>query len=268
MLRLIAYMGIMYFVGTTFTPAYSSTCFVSEELRTLFHTSCTNFSISATLCSSALSAFLEAFEDKDPNTVMEVDFQPYLEVLPFQALQPNTLLLWSGTGMLVEIVSMMSFSGSSVTSTKNIPTAAIIDSLNLCWCNTKSKSECSDNVSTTFWALISQKISMEATGIVFLLINGENPHGAYSTTTFFSKYELSNLEPPRVSKLVVLNVHRDSEGEACDTDSLSTLDRALDAQNLTHSCFDLRGNLNTPNDLKRIASCSLQVIEAHQQGIF
>ena len=63
-----------------------------------------------------------------------------------------------------------------------------------------------------FWAQFSVRFAQAAEGIVFLLANGELPP-VYNKKTFFGCYELPRLDKSKVSRLAVLNIHLNGQGE-------------------------------------------------------
>ena len=103
---------------------------------------------------------------------------------------------------------------------------------------------CTDNPRTQFWASFSAMLGMRAEGVAFWLAWGERPNGTYQDTSFFAQYEFPYLQPPRVSRLVVLNVHSEGEGEGCGNGTLGTLEtqsvRRFGA--CGYMCYDVIGN--------------------------
>ena len=87
---------------------------------------------------------------------------------------------------------------------------------------------------------------------------------AYRNNSFWATAELPNLMPPRVSKIVVLDVHEKQVGEACGEGSLVTLDEILDMRGFNHSCYNVYGDPMT--EPSALSNCTLHIIAAIQQG--
>ena len=75
---------------------------------------------------------------------------------------------------------------------------------------------------------------------------GENDQAAhtYQSSSFFALYEFPSLASPRVSKLVVLDVHNEGVGESCGEGSLVTLETLSVAKfgASGYTCYDVIGN--------------------------
>lgn len=76
-------------------------------------------------------------------------------------------------------------------------------------------SQCLCSVTTAFWAQFSTEFALAASGTVFYLSYGEKPGGTFQSSSFFATYELPNMSPPRVTEVVILNVHRKGQGTTC-----------------------------------------------------
>ena len=121
----------------------------------------------------------------------------------------------------------------------------------VCWCGSPSRSGivcgdmCNDkNPRNQFWASFSAMLGMRAEGVAFWLAWGERLGGTYQSNSFFALYEFPNLEPPRVSRLVVLDVHNEGVGESCGEGTLATLE-TLSVERFGASgymCYDVIGN--------------------------
>ena len=100
-------------------------------------------------------------------------------------------------------------------------------------------------------------------GAVYWLTLG-NAGMAYRNNSFWATAELPNLMPPRVSEIVVLDVHEMQVGEACGEGSLVTLDEILDMRGFNHSCYNVYGDPMT--EPSALSNCTLLIIAAIQQG--
>ena len=219
------------------------------NLEELYLVSCSNNTdVNDITCTSAWDAFLAAFENKAPSAVMQMDYNGYYQVLPIMVAR-NQALFWSGTGSLAEGISLMD---PTICSSFTEPSAASVNGLgaDVTWCGNETMpgvdcvNPCDGNPGTQFWASFSDLLGMRAEGVVFWLAWGERPGGTYKDTSFFALYEFPALEFPRVSKLVVLDVHQEGVGESCGNGSLGTLEAmSVDKFGASgYTCYDVIGN--------------------------
>ena len=217
-------------------------------LEDLYLESCTNVSVSSTTCTEAWNAFLSAFSERDPSAVTQADYNSYFQVLPILVAR-NQALFWSGTSELAEGISLLD---PSICSSFTEPSAASVNGIgkNECWCGNTNTSgvdcenECNGVPGTQFWVSFSTMLGQRAEGVVFWLASGERENGTYQNTSFFAKNEFSALEYPRVSKLVVLNVHNRGVGESCGNGTLRILEALSEGMFGAdgYMCYDVYGN--------------------------
>ncbi len=67
-------------------------------------------------------------------------------------------------------------------------------------------------MSFDFFEQFSLLFARAARGTIFFLGYGEREGGTFDETSFFAKYELPNLNPTEVTRVVVMLVHRRGEG--------------------------------------------------------
>ena len=63
-----------------------------------------------------------------------------------------------------------------------------------------------------FWAQFSIQFVSVASGMVFYLGNGEREGGVFQPNSNFAQYELPQMNPPRVSGVIVMVIHRKEKG--------------------------------------------------------
>ena len=221
------------------------------DLEARYLTSCRdNTDVSDATCMSAWNAFLAAWQNKAPSAVMQMDYNGYYQVLPIMVAR-NQALFWSGTGSLAQGISLMD---PTICTSFTEPSAASVNGLgNVTWCGSASMSgvdcvnPCDGNPVTQFWASFSTMLGMRAEGVVFWLAWGERPNGTYQAGNFFGLYEFPNLQPPRVSRLVVFDVHQEGVGESCGEGSLGTLETLSVAKfgASGYMCYDVIGSAST-----------------------
>ena len=240
---------VLSFLLVTQTGLSQAQCTPPCDLEARYLTSCSNnTAVNDTTCMRAWDAFLAAFAGKEPVNVTQMDYAEYYLVLPIMVTR-NQALFWSGTFPLAEGISLMD---PTICSSFTEPSAASVNGLGpaVCWCGSPSLSgvdcanPCNGNPGTQFWASFSTKLGQRAEGVVFWLAWGERPGGTYQSSSFFALYEFPSLASPRVSKLVVLDVHNEGVGESCGEGSLVTLETLSVAKfgASGYTCYDVIGN--------------------------
>ncbi|KAK2548074.1 ADP-ribosyl cyclase/cyclic ADP-ribose hydrolase [Acropora cervicornis] len=173
-------------------------------------------------------------------------------------------LFWSGTNRVAHAFSEF---GARFTTLEDTMAGWIVNGLN--WCGSGKNG--SDGINYTecpkgcdiapFWEEASSRFALNASGVVRVLLNGSNrnasgfPSPAYRNSRmrqirhtinkswelcFLTKFELPNMRPARVTKLLVLVMHTigSSEVETCGNGSIKVLLKDAKRYNLTHSCHD------------------------------
>ena len=87
---------------------------------------------------------------------------------------------------------------------------------------------------------------------------------------FFALYEFPALVPPRMTKLVVFDVHREGMGESCGEGSLVTLETEAKSKfsEYGYVCHDIFGDAKTTNmsEQQRLAEMIVPLIRLEQNG--
>ena len=73
---------------------------------------------------------------------------------------------------------------------------------------------CPCSVAFDFFEKFSVLFAEAAQGVIFFLGYGERVNGTFSESSFFAKYEIPNLNPAVVTRVVVIVVHRRNKGKA------------------------------------------------------
>ena len=229
-------------------------CRTPSDLQERFNNSCMNLGVTTSGCNEGWNAFMSAFAGKDPNNVTLSDYNDYFNVFPLMPGK-NATLFWSGTFPTVEeIANDTRFNG--IYSSVDLIASAIINNLgDACWCGDPINggilynSTCpSDNAVTVFWADFSTQLGNNSEGIAFWLATGERSGGTYQPTNFFGLYEFPNLRPGVVTRLVVIDIHREGIGEACGEGSLITLRSKSVAKfgSNGYGCYEVEGDARDP----------------------
>ena len=251
-------------------------CRTPSDLQSRFIKSCLNRAITLEICNKGWNAFLSAFAGKDPNNVTLSDYTDYFEVFPVMPKKSSTLF-WSGTYFIAEEIANDSrFKG--IFSSFNLVASEIINNLviggDACWCGDPKhggilyNATCPNNSATVaFWAEFSVQLGNHSGGVVFWLANGERSGGTYQPTNFFGLYEFPNLRPGVVTRLVVIDIHRKSIGEACGVGSLISLKSKSVAKfgSNGYGCYEVEGNVQMPKTVN--LTDVLNIISKEREGI-
>ena len=283
LLLLFALQGFNVFANDCFTPRnitadFNSSCYQAANFSKVNLTSsapnANTIGFPAdTVCPEAWNNFMNAFAGKDPSTVNLSDYDGYYAVLPITP-GANEVLFWSGTPMITDFVSTMN---SKICSSFTLASSVIVNGLGIdvCWCGNASggieyDNPCPPMPTTSFWASFSCMLGVNAKGTVFWLAWGERPGGTFQMGNFFALYEFPALVAPRVTKLVVFDVHREGMGESCGEGSLVTLENEAKSKfsEKGYLCYNIFGDAKTTNmsEQQRLAEMIVPLIRMEQNG--
>ena len=92
-----------------------------------------------------------------------------------------------------------------------------------------------------FWEAASTNFAKRSSGIATVILNGTRETGAISNSSVFFKHELPNLEPPRVSKVLVYMLVAPGMAtlaSCVERKSLLTLQTILATKSIPFECVD------------------------------
>ncbi|XP_015761884.1 PREDICTED: ADP-ribosyl cyclase/cyclic ADP-ribose hydrolase-like [Acropora digitifera] len=200
-------------------------------------------------CSTIWNKFYTAFAHKDSCKTTRQDYKAFFDEVGMDTVKQNKSLFWSGTYRVAHAFSEF---GARFTTLEDTMAGWIVNGLN--WCGSGKNG--SDGINYTecpkgcdivpFWEEASSRFALNASGVVRVLLNGSNrnasgfPSPAYRKSSFFAQFELPNMRPARVTKLLVLVMHTigSSEVETCGNGSIKVLLKDAKRYNLTPSCHD------------------------------
>jgi hypothetical protein len=222
-------------------------------------------------CQRAWEAFSGAFAYKNATDVTLDSYNEYFELFKIES-KPNSVVFWSGVLTLIEEISKTK--DYPISSSFTHTASSIINNMEKypdCWCGGPHgidyDNPCPDNPSVSFWAKLSCLLGESSNGTSFWIGDGERRGGTFRNESFFTEYEFVKLEPPRNTKLVVLDIDGVSGvGETCGTGSLADLKALADDKfgEKGYTCYDVLGNLSDPNQLMRISNNVLKIIGEEQ----
>ncbi|XP_069058690.1 ADP-ribosyl cyclase/cyclic ADP-ribose hydrolase 2-like isoform X2 [Pleurodeles waltl] len=196
-------------------------------------------------CLQIWEAFQLAFVNKDPCSVLPSDYELYIN-LTLHKIPPNKSLFWENNKLLVH---RYADKAQRFVPLGDSLMGWIADDLDWCgqtnypgvdYISCPTTSECENNAKESFWRIASVTYAKISSGIIYIMLNGSSPGGAFPNESFFADYELPNFQSAQVSRFEIW-VNDEIEGpdlDSCGTGSLKSLGSLLDSRGYTHSCTD------------------------------
>lgn len=163
----------------------------------------------------------------------------------------NKFLFWSG---VYSLVMRYSDKGRKFYTISDTLTGYLFD--NVVWCGNTTEAdgiekypgtcpgfeigpECPSSAQSVFWATASQHYARHAYGEVHVMINASRTP-AFRNSSYFTQYELPNLNATKVPKATILMVHyiTDPVLETCSSESIEKLKSSLNETGITPYCID------------------------------
>ncbi|KAJ1214261.1 hypothetical protein NDU88_001886 [Pleurodeles waltl] len=204
-----------------------------------------NPSVGEKNCLQIWEAFQLAFVNKDPCSVLPSDYELYIN-LTLHKIPPNKSLFWENNKLLVH---RYADKAQRFVPLGDSLMGWIADDLDWCgqtnypgvdYISCPTTSECENNAKESFWRIASVTYAKISSGIIYIMLNGSSPGGAFPNESFFADYELPNFQSAQVSRFEIW-VNDEIEGpdlDSCGTGSLKSLGSLLDSRGYTHSCTD------------------------------
>lgn len=194
------------------------------------------------------TAIWEAFRvvlDKDPCNVRPSDYDLFIE-LSRHTIPADKSLFWENNHLLV-----MSYSENT---RRLMPLCDVLygrvgDLLN--WCrqtngtgldyqSCPTAKDCENNPVDSFWKRASIQYAMDSSGVIYVMLNGSEPTGAYPVKGFFADHEIPHLQKEKITRIEVWVMHeigRPKE-ESCGEGSVKILQERLEGMGFQYSCID------------------------------
>ena len=249
-------------------------CYTNKYLGGIFLDTCYRVLEHTYKCQDALYAFIDAFGNKDPNTVTANDYNGFFNVIPV-ASNPNSVLFWTGVINIIEKVSQH----PGISSSANQPSSLIFNKMRAsenitCWCGNKTHridyyNPCPPTPTYMFWAKFSALLGRSATGVAFWAAYGNKDGKPYNPNSFFAEFEFPNMV--NVTRLVVIDIYNaNKEGEQCGQGSLALLQNLAVNKygNDGYHCYTINGDpmCTDPQQVNDLAEMTYEVIENEWQG--
>ncbi|XP_021115917.1 ADP-ribosyl cyclase/cyclic ADP-ribose hydrolase 2 isoform X3 [Heterocephalus glaber] len=161
------------------------------------------------------TAIWEAFRvvlDKDPCSVLPSDYDLFIN-LSRHPIPRDKSLFWENNHLLV--------AGYSENTRRFMPLCDVLygrvgDFLS--WCRQKNASgldyqscptseDCENNAVDSYWKRASMQYSRDSSGVIYVMLNGSEPKGAYPIKGFFADFEIPYLQKDKVTQIEIWVMH-------------------------------------------------------------
>lgn len=194
------------------------------------------------------TAIWEAFKvvlDKDPCSVLPSDYDLFIN-LSKHALPRDKSLFWENNHLLV-----MSFSEKA---RRLMPLCDVLygrvgDFLS--WCRQKNASgldyescpsseDCENNPVDSYWKRASIQYSTDSSGVIYVMLNGSEPKGAFPVKGFFADFEIPYLQKDKITRIEIWVMHDIGlpKVESCGEGTVKILEDRLKALGFQYSCVN------------------------------
>uniref|UniRef100_G3U406 ADP-ribosyl cyclase/cyclic ADP-ribose hydrolase n=1 Tax=Loxodonta africana TaxID=9785 RepID=G3U406_LOXAF len=122
----------------------------------------------------------------------------------------------------------------------------------LSWCRQKNASgldyqscptsdDCENNPVDSYWKRASiQQYSTDSSGVIYVMLNGSDPKGAYPVRGFFADYEIPNFQKDKITRFEIWVMHEigGPNVESCGEGSVKILEERLKEMGFQYSCIN------------------------------
>ncbi|XP_006884600.1 PREDICTED: ADP-ribosyl cyclase 2 [Elephantulus edwardii] len=222
----------------------------NPHLESIFLGRCSDYTslLSPELRDKNCTAIWEAFRvvlDKDPCAVVPSDYDRFID-LSWHAIPKDKSLFWENNHLLV--------TSYSENARRFMPLCDVLygrvgDFLS--WCRQTNGSEpdyqscptsadCENNPVDSYWKRASIQYSKDSSGVIYVMLNGSDPNGAYPLQGFFADYEIPYFQKDNVTRFEVWVMHEigGPKVESCGEGSVKTLEERLKGMGFEYSCIN------------------------------
>ena len=250
-------------------------CYTPHDMEEKFLRACGEILDDEALCDGAWDAFTSAFKLKDPNTVIDEDYNGYFDFIPIVSA-PNSSLYWSGVPSVVEEISKHRNISSSFNQASSHIVNIMSEEFNVtCWCGNRTAvldtvNPCPIEPTVAFWKSFSAHFGESGKTVVFCIGNGNREGGAYQNTSFFTAVEFPRLTYPRVIRLIAIDIYNCGHKtvESCGEGTLRLLeDEAVKKYgNTGYKCVDVCGDPLDKREVPLLADKALKIIRQQRNA--
>ncbi|MBZ3882567.1 ADP-ribosyl cyclase/cyclic ADP-ribose hydrolase 2 [Sciurus carolinensis] len=222
----------------------------SPHLQSIFLGRCAEYSslLRPELRDKNCTAIWEAFKvvlDKDPCSVLPSDYDLFID-LSMHSIPRDKSLFWENNHLLVT-----SYSDNT---RRFMPLCDVLygrvgDFLS--WCRQKNGSgldyqscptseDCENNPVDSYWKRASMQYSRDSSGVIYVMLNGSEPTGAYPVKGFFADFEIPYFQKDKITRIEIWVMHEigGPNVESCGEGSVKILEERLEAMGFQYSCIN------------------------------
>ncbi|XP_007167413.2 ADP-ribosyl cyclase/cyclic ADP-ribose hydrolase 2 [Balaenoptera acutorostrata] len=194
------------------------------------------------------TAIWEAFKlvlDKDPCSVLPSDYDLFIN-LSRHSIPRDKSLFWENNHLLV---TSYAENGRRFMPLCNVLYGMVGDFLS--WCRQKNASgldyqscptseDCENNPVDSYWKSASIQYAKDSSGVIYVMLNGSEPTGAYPVKGFFADFEIPHLQKDKITRLEIWVMHEigGSNVESCGEGSVKILEERLQKMGFQYSCIN------------------------------
>ncbi|XP_057561840.1 ADP-ribosyl cyclase/cyclic ADP-ribose hydrolase 2 [Hippopotamus amphibius kiboko] len=194
------------------------------------------------------TAIWEAFKvvlDKDPCSVLPSDYDLFIS-LSRHSIPRDKSLFWENNHHLV--------TSYAENGRRFMPLCYVLYGMVgdfLSWCRQKDASEldyescptsedCENNPVDSYWKSASIQYAKDSSGVIYVMLNGSEPAGAYPATGFFADFELPYLQKDKITRIEIWVMHEIGQPnvESCGEGSVKVLEERLEKMGFQYSCVN------------------------------
>ncbi|XP_030893121.1 ADP-ribosyl cyclase/cyclic ADP-ribose hydrolase 2 isoform X1 [Leptonychotes weddellii] len=194
------------------------------------------------------TAIWEAFKvvlDKDPCSVFPSDYDLLIN-LSRHSIPRDKSLFWEDNHLLV---TSYSENARRLVPLCNVLYGTIGDFLS--WCRQENASgldyqscptseDCENNPVDSFWKRASMQYSKDSSGVIYVMLNGSKPSGAYPVKGFFADFEIPYFQKDKITRIEVWVMHDIGRPkvESCGEGTVKILEERLKKMGFQYSCIN------------------------------
>uniref|UniRef100_A0A6I8NLJ3 ADP-ribosyl cyclase/cyclic ADP-ribose hydrolase n=1 Tax=Ornithorhynchus anatinus TaxID=9258 RepID=A0A6I8NLJ3_ORNAN len=195
-------------------------------------------------CTAIWEAFKEVLK-KDSCSVLPSDYDHFIN-LSMHAIPKDKSLFWEKNHLLV---TSYSDNARRSVSLCDVLYGRVGDFLS--WCRNRNDSgldyescptteECENNHVESFWRRASQQYAQDSSGVIYVMLNGSDPDGAYPTKSVFAEFEIPYFRKEKVTRFEIWVMHEIGGPylESCGKGTVKTLEDRLKGMGFKYSCIN------------------------------